>query len=152
MAERKNRAIVGATTSMLHDQGLPFFHWPEACNMTMYIQNRSPHKVLESKTPEEAYSRKKLEVGHFKIFGCLTYSHVPSEKMTKLEPTSENVIFDGYDEISKAYRIYIVARKQTVVRWDVKFEEDKAFRKFRELDKGGTSQSTTTQISRVTGS
>ena len=111
MVERKNRAIVGAATSMLHDQGLPFFHWPEACNMTMYIQNRSPHKVLGSKTSEEAYSRKKLEVGHFKIFGCLTYSHIPFEKRTKLEPTTEKGIFVGYDEISKSYCIYIPIRK-----------------------------------------
>ena len=102
----------------------------------MYSQNRSPHKVLESKTSKEAYSRKKPEVGHFKIFGCLTYSHVPLEKRTKLEPTAEKGIFVGYDEISKAYRIYIPTRKQTVVRRDVKFEEDKAFRKSREMEKG----------------
>ena len=77
----------------------------------MYLQNKSPHKVLGSKTPEEAYSRKKPEVGHFKIFGCLTYSHVPSKKRTKLEPTTEKGIFVGYDEISKGYHIYIPARK-----------------------------------------
>ena len=89
MAERKNRATVGATRSMLHDQGLSFFLWEEACNTTMYIQNKSPHKVLGSKTPEESYSRKKPEVGQSKIFGCLTYSHVCFEKRTKLEPKAE---------------------------------------------------------------
>ena len=77
----------------------------------MYIQNRSPHKVLGSKTLEEAYLGKRPEVGHFKIFGCLTYSHVPSEKRTKLEPTTEKGIFVGYDEISKSSSIYILARK-----------------------------------------
>ena len=91
---------------------------------------------MGSKTLEEAYSGKKPEVGHFKIFGCLTYSHVPSKKRSKLEPTAEKGIFVGYDEIYKAYCIYIPARKQTVVRRDVKFKEDKAFRKSRELDKG----------------
>ena len=134
MAERKNRATVGATRSMLHDQGLPFFLWVEVCNTTVYIQNMSPHKVLGSKTSEEAYPGKKLDVGHFKILGCLTYSHVPSKKRTKLEPTTEKDIFVGYDEISKAYHIYIPARKQTVVRRDAKFEEDKAFMKSHELD------------------
>ena len=142
VAERMNRAIVGATRSMLHDQGLPFFLWAEACNTAMYIQNGSPHKVFGSKTPEEAYSGKKLEVGNFKIFGCLTYSHVPSEKWTKLDPMTEKGIFVGYDEISKSYRIYIPARKHTVVRQDVKFEEDKAFRKSHELDKGEKQAST----------
>jgi hypothetical protein len=31
VAERKNRAIVGATRAMLHDQRLPLFLWAEAC-------------------------------------------------------------------------------------------------------------------------
>ena len=59
VAERKNRAIVGAARAMLHDQGLPFFLWAEACNTAVYIQNRSPHRVLGSKTPEEAFTGKK---------------------------------------------------------------------------------------------
>ena len=37
VAERKNRAIIGATRAMLHDQGLPFFLWAKACNTTVYI-------------------------------------------------------------------------------------------------------------------
>jgi IS30 family transposase len=89
VAERKNKAIVGVARAMLHDQGLPLFLWDEACNTTVYLQNQSPHRVLGDKTPEEALSGKKPEVGHFRIFGCLTYSHVPSEKRTKLDPMAE---------------------------------------------------------------
>jgi hypothetical protein len=81
-------AIVGAKRSMLHDHGIPFFLWVEACNIVVYLQNRSPHRVLGNKTREEDFSRKKPEVGNFRIFGCLTYSHVPSKKRTKLEPTT----------------------------------------------------------------
>jgi hypothetical protein len=51
VAERKNRAIIGVAKAMLHDQDLPMFLWAEACNTTVYTQNRSPHKVLGSKTP-----------------------------------------------------------------------------------------------------
>jgi hypothetical protein len=46
VVERKNRAIVGAARAMLHDQGLPLFLWVEACYTTVYLQNRSPHKVV----------------------------------------------------------------------------------------------------------
>jgi transposase InsO family protein len=84
VVERKNKAIVGATKAMLHDQGITFFRWVEPCNTTIYMQNRSAQGALGNKTPEEAFSRKKLEVGHFRIFGCLTYSYVPSEKRKKL--------------------------------------------------------------------
>jgi hypothetical protein len=79
------------------------FLWAEACNTAVYIQNKSPHMVLVIKTPEEVFSRKKPEVGHFWIFGCLVYCHVPSKKRTKLEATAEKGISVGYSETSKAY-------------------------------------------------
>ena len=64
----------------------------------MYLQNRSPHRALGHVTPEEAFSGKKPNVGHFCIFGCITYSYIPKEKRTKLEPTAEKGIFVGYSE------------------------------------------------------
>jgi transposase InsO family protein len=115
VVERKNKAIVGVARTMLHDQGLPLFSRAETCNTVVYLQSRSPHRVLGDKTPEEAFSGKKHEVGHFRIFGCLTYSHVPSEKRTKLEPTAEKGIFVGYGETSKAFCIYIPSLRKTVV-------------------------------------
>ena len=41
--ERKNRTIVEAARAMLYDQDMPKFLWEEACNTTIYIQNRTPH-------------------------------------------------------------------------------------------------------------
>jgi hypothetical protein len=141
VAERKNRAIVGAARDMLHDQGLPLFLWVEACYTAVYLQNKSPHKAVESMTPEEAFSGKKPEVGHLRIFGCITFSYVPSEKRTKLEPTTERGIFVGYNETSKAFRIYLPSLRKTVLRRDVRFEEDRAFRKSRGIKKGEQSSS-----------
>ena len=37
VVERKNRAITGATRSMLHDQSLPLYLWEEACATTVYL-------------------------------------------------------------------------------------------------------------------
>lgn len=101
---------------MLHDQGLPLFLWAETCNIVVYLQNRSPHHTLGNVTPKEAFSGKKPDVGHFRIFGCLTYSYVPKENGTKLEPTADKGIFVGYSETSKAYQIYIPAQRKVVVR------------------------------------
>ena len=100
-------SIVGAARAMLHDQSLPFFFWVEACSTVVYFQNGSPHRAVGNMTPEECFSGMKPKVGHFRIFGSLTYSHVPSEKRTKLEPTAEKGIFVGYDETAKAFRIYL---------------------------------------------
>jgi len=86
VSKRKNMAIVVVARAMFHDQGLPLFLWDEACYTTVYLQNKSPHRALGDKTLEEAFSGKTPKVGNFRIFGCLTYSRVPSEKRTKLEP------------------------------------------------------------------
>jgi hypothetical protein len=90
-----------------------------------------PHKVVGSMTPEETCSGKKPEVGHLRTFGCITYSHVPFEKRKKLEPTTERGIFVGYNETSKAFCIYIPSSRKTVLRRDIIFEEDGAFRNSR---------------------
>ena len=118
---------------MIHDQGLPLFLWAEACNTVVYLQNRSPRKFLGILTPEEAFSGKRPQLTHLRIFGCVTYSQVPKEKRTKLDPTAEKGIFVGYSETSKAYRIYIPTLRSVVVRRDVRFEEDRAFRRSQEL-------------------
>jgi hypothetical protein len=57
----------------------------------------------------------------------LTFSHVLSERRTKLEPTTQQGILVGYSEVSKSYRIYIPLLRKVVVSRDVRFEEDKAF-------------------------
>jgi hypothetical protein len=41
---------------MLHDQDLPMLLWAEASNMAVYVQNKSPHRILEGKTPKEAFT------------------------------------------------------------------------------------------------
>jgi transposase InsO family protein len=107
VAERKNRSIVEATKAMIHDQGLPMHLWEEASSTTVYVQNRSPHKILGNKTPEEVFTGKKPEISHLRIFGCPVFIHVPKEKRTKLEPSGKKGTFVGYSETSKAYKIYI---------------------------------------------
>eukprot|EP00253_Pinus_taeda_P034486 PITA_34486 len=69
VSERKNRRIVGQARVMLHDQGLPLHLWVEACNTTVYVQNHSPHQILDMKTIEEAHFGKRPNVDHFNIFG-----------------------------------------------------------------------------------
>jgi hypothetical protein len=87
---------------------------------------------LGNKTLEEVFTGKKLGVSHLKIFGCLVYIHVPTEKRTKLEPSRKKGTFVGYSETSKAYRIYIPEQRYIENSRDVTFDEEAAFKKSRE--------------------
>jgi hypothetical protein len=140
VAEWKNRTIVEAARAMLHYQDLPMMLWAEACNSTVYIQNGGPHRILEDKTPEEAFIGVKPKIGHLRIFVCPVYIHVPEEKRMKLEPSRRKVMFVGYSETSKAYQIYIPGQRHVEISWDVRFEEDFAFRRSRETKTGGEEQ------------
>jgi transposase InsO family protein len=89
VAERKNRSIIGSARAMTHDQDLPMFLWAKACSTTVYVQNKSPHRILGDKTPKVTFPVVKPKIGHLRIFGCPIYIHVPVENRTKLEPSEQ---------------------------------------------------------------
>jgi hypothetical protein len=62
---------------------------------TIYVQNRSPHQILKNITPEEAFTKVKPKIRHFRIFGCPVYLHVPKEKRSKVEPLGRKGTFVG---------------------------------------------------------
>jgi len=129
--ERKNRTIVEAARAMLYNEDMPKFLWAEACNTTVYVQNMTPHWALGKITPEKVFTGKTLEVSHFRIFGSLVYCRIPEEKRKKLDQTAKKGYLVGYSENAKAYRIYLPGSRNVLVRRDVKFMEDRAFRRSR---------------------
>ena len=86
---------------------------------------------MGDKTPKEAFTGVKPEVSHLRIFGCPVYIHIPKEKRTNIEPSRKKGTFVGYNETSKAYRVYIPGQRQIEVSWDVTFDEEVAFRRSR---------------------
>jgi transposase InsO family protein len=61
VAERKNRSIEEFVKAMMNDQNLSMFLWGEAAMEAVYVQNRSPHRILKNMTREEAFSRKETK-------------------------------------------------------------------------------------------
>ena len=46
------QTIMEATQPMLHDQDLPMHLWVKETRKTVYVQNRTPHRILDNKTLE----------------------------------------------------------------------------------------------------
>ena len=63
--------------------------WAEACNTAAYVQNCCTHRVLGMSTLEEAFTGKKPDIYHLKIFGSFVYIHVTKDTRKKLEPTAK---------------------------------------------------------------
>jgi transposase InsO family protein len=54
VAERKNKTILEAVKTMIHDQDLPMCLWVEVAMTVVYVQNRLSHSTLGLKTPERS--------------------------------------------------------------------------------------------------
>jgi hypothetical protein len=97
--------------------------------IAIYVQSRSPHRILKDMKPGESFSGKKPNVENIRIFGCPIYSHIPKDKRNKLEPSGKKWIFVGYSDSYKSYRIYIPEQHKIEVNRDVTFNEKMAFKK-----------------------
>ena len=108
---------------MLHDKGLPLHLWAEACNTTVYLQNKSHHRILGMKTHMEVSSGKRLDVSHFHIFGSSIFCHVTKYAQKKLDPIAELGILVRYMDTHHNYRVFLPTSQRTVVCRDFKFNE-----------------------------
>ncbi|KAG3092997.1 hypothetical protein PI125_g16977 [Phytophthora idaei] len=105
-AERAIRTIVTIGRSMLHHAKLDKCFWAEAAMTAIYVKNRLPPPKIEHKTPFEIVYKSKPSVKHMRVFGCRTYILTPKEKRLKWDPKARAGLFLGYEEVSKAYRLY----------------------------------------------
>ncbi|KAG7561531.1 Zinc finger CCHC-type superfamily [Arabidopsis thaliana x Arabidopsis arenosa] len=124
VAERRNRTIMNMVRCLLMEKGMPKKFWGEAASWTNHILNRCPTAAVQDKTPQECWTGLKPNVNHFKIFGCIGYAHVPSQKRVKLDDRGLKCVFLGVSEGSKAYKMFDPVTKTVVVSRDVVFDEE----------------------------
>uniref|UniRef100_A0A0A9XVJ9 Retrovirus-related Pol polyprotein from transposon TNT 1-94 n=1 Tax=Lygus hesperus TaxID=30085 RepID=A0A0A9XVJ9_LYGHE len=122
-AERVQRTLVEKGRSMLADAGLSKVYWNFAVLAAAYLQNRSPARVLDGKTPFELWTGQKPDLSNLRVFGCEAWVQVPKQRRKKWDEKSEKLIFIGYPEDYKAYRFIHPRTKDLVVSRDVVFME-----------------------------
>ncbi|PWA54556.1 ribonuclease H-like domain, Reverse transcriptase, RNA-dependent DNA polymerase [Artemisia annua] len=93
----------------------------------IYILNSVPTKALEDITPYEAIKQRKPNLENLRVFGCIAYAKVPSQRLTKLDDRSNKMVYLGNEQGSKAYRLFDPTTQKICVSRDVKFKEDEAW-------------------------
>uniref|UniRef100_A0AAV1VMY4 Reverse transcriptase Ty1/copia-type domain-containing protein n=1 Tax=Peronospora matthiolae TaxID=2874970 RepID=A0AAV1VMY4_9STRA len=89
----------------------------------IYIKNRLPSPKCQDQTPFEIVNGFRPSVKHMRVFGCRTFVLTPKEKRSKWDPKAREGRFMGYEEVSKAYRVYDIEADQVVISRDVTFDE-----------------------------
>lgn len=122
-AERAILTIVTIGRSLPHHAKLDKCFWAEAAMTAIYIKNRLPSPKIDQKTPFEIVYKSKPSVKHMRVFGCQAYILTPKEKRLKWDPKARVGMFMGYEEASKAYRVFDIEAGQVVISRDITFDE-----------------------------
>ncbi|KAG2758433.1 hypothetical protein Pcac1_g29419 [Phytophthora cactorum] len=113
-AERAIRTIVTIGRSMLHHAKLNKRFWAEAAMTAIYVKNRLPSPRSSTRLRSRSCTSPSRVWKHMRVFGCRTYILTPKEKRSKWDPKARAGVFLGYEEVSKAYRLYDIEAGQVV--------------------------------------
>lgn len=124
MAERKNWTILETARSIYLSAKFPPHLWKEAVRTASHVRNRCGTRSLNLSTPFEAFTGTKPDIGHFCVIGCTTYVFIPKEaRGGKLHSTNFRAVLVGYDDHSKAYRLYEPIKHRIIISQQVEFLE-----------------------------
>ncbi|KAI3700454.1 hypothetical protein L2E82_45084 [Cichorium intybus] len=123
VVERRNRSLCEAARTMLNFANLPMYFWAEAISTECFTQNRSYiHKRFHI-TPYEVLNRRKPNVKFLHIFGCRCFTLNLKDHLTKFDDKSEEGIFLGYSQDSKAYRVMNKRTRRIEETFNLKFDD-----------------------------
>ena len=108
---------------MWHAAGLSNGFWKHAVRTAVHVYNVTPISKAKFLTLKEMWSGTKLDISHLCIFGCVAYVHVLKGKRWKLNPKSREMIFVGYENLSKGWQFWDAKNRHIEISCDVKFNE-----------------------------
>jgi hypothetical protein len=123
VVERMNMTLLERARSMLSNANLQQELWAEVVATTCYLVNRSPSTTIECKIPEEVWTGHPCNYSNLKVFGCDAYALIPKHQRSKLDPKSKRLIFVGYGDGIKGYRLWDPTAHKITINRDVIFDE-----------------------------
>lgn len=108
---------------MMHSRDLPPIFWVEVVNCVNYMQNHTPHQELNYVTLEEDWSRTNPYVSCFIVFGSHAWDFILKTKHEALDKKSKSLIFIGYSEDMKVYRLIDLDTHDLFFHTHIHFDE-----------------------------
>ena len=89
--------------------------------------NQCMMKSINKQVPQEAWTGMNHNVSHLKFFSCVAYAYVLDELRRKLDNKGHKMIFVGYFEDTKAYKLYDHVTRKLIISRDVQFVENESW-------------------------
>ena len=102
---------------------LCYHHWHHALQITTYLQNILPIKILSHHSLTQYLYHRDPSYTHLRVFGCLCYPLFPSTTINKLQARSTPCAFLGYPQNHRGYKCYDLSRKKIIISRHVIFGE-----------------------------
>jgi len=92
--------------TMIHETYMAKYFWTEVVNTACYVQNRIYIRHILNKTSYELFKGRRPNISYFQKFGCTCYILDNKVYLKKFDFKAQKVIFLGYSERSKTYKVY----------------------------------------------
>ena len=124
-AERCLQKLQQSARSLLIGGNVPSKYWSVAVLAAAYLNNRLPSTVT-STIPYELLFRRRSLINHLKVFGSSAYRWIPNNNR-KFDARCEKLMFAGYCQTMKAYRLIDVSTGKQIFDRNVKVIENKPY-------------------------
>lgn len=122
--ECKHRHILNVAKALCFHSSLPIEFWGYCELAAAYLINRTPTKLLNSKTPFELVYKRPPPMNNLRVFGFLCYVHNQKHGGDKFASRSNPSLFFGYPFLKKGWRVYNIETGKVSVSRDVIFSEN----------------------------
>ena len=122
-AERMNRTLVGAVRLILQRAKMPQFFWAEAVAHIADLRNRMTSRAINTATAYELVTGKNPRLDRIRLFGSLSFAHVPQEKRKKLDDTNRRGIVVACNGNSQ-HKIWCPSKREPFLSRHVKILEN----------------------------
>ena len=96
--------------------------WVFAVATATHVRNCAPSQVIKYISPHECLLNTPQDISYLHTFSCLAYTHTTMQQ-TKYDPTSQKLVFVGYETSTKGYKLWNPLSHSTVISTDLVFEE-----------------------------
>jgi hypothetical protein len=123
-SERAIQSINNTSRSMLQHAALDDEFWTYAVQQAVHVRNRTSTRVLNGRTPYEAFHGRKPDVSNLRVFGCLAYGLIPKgNRKGKYSPRARKAIHLGKAAEYKAFTLLDIETGKIFTTRNVTFDE-----------------------------